>query len=161
MQLRILFFPLVLKVLLYDLFIGILPYGIHIISARPEPTAPEHLLDLRMKAENFPGRDALHCSDYFLRGVHRYTLYQKMDMVPVQANFQEMNLVTLLDLKTNLFESLRNGIAQHFSPIFDRTDKMVQKQAFVMTLVDMLTHNHKYKISIRDTRGRASGNSND
>ena len=121
MQLRILFFPLVLKVLLYDLFIGILPYGIHIISARPEPTAPEHLLDLRMKAENFPGRDALHCSDYFLRGVHRYTLYQKMDMVPVQANFQEMNLVTLLDLKTNLFESLRNGIAQHFSPIFDNS----------------------------------------
>jgi len=35
-------------------------------------------------------------------------------------------------------------MVQHFSPIFDRTNKIVQKQAFVKVLVDMFTHNHKY-----------------
>ncbi len=118
MQLFILCSTLVLKVLLDDLFIGILPYGIHIVTARPKPAAPEHLLDLRMKTKNFSRRDALHRSDYFLRGVHRNTLYQKMDMVPFQTDFQKINLAPFVDLKIDLLESLRNGIAQNFSPIF-------------------------------------------
>jgi len=152
-QLFIFFSTLVLKVLLDDLLIGILSYGIHIITARPKLTAPEHPFDLRMQTENFPRRDALHRPDYFLRGVPRNTLYQKMDMVPVQADLHKMNLVPLFDLKTDLLEGLRNNIAQNFSPIFDRANKMVQKQAFVMALVDMLAHNQKYRnISTRHPR---------
>ena len=153
MQLFILCSTLVLKVVLDDLFIGILPYGIHVVTAPPKLTAPQHWLDLRVKTENFSRRDALHRSDYFLRGVPRNTLYQKMDMVPVQADLQKMDLVPFLDLKANLLEGLRYGIAQNFSPIFDRANKMVQKQAFVMALLDMLTHNHKYRnISTRHPR---------
>ena len=83
MQLRILCSPLVLKVHLYNLLIGILPYGVHIVTARPEPAAPEHLFDLGMQTEDFPCSDALHSTDYFLRGVPRNALYQKMDMVPI------------------------------------------------------------------------------
>lgn len=145
MQLFILCSALVLEVLLDYLLIGVLPYGIHVVAARPELAAPEHLFDLRVQTENFSRRNALYRPDYFLRGVHRNTLYQKMDMVPVQAYFQKMNLVPLLDLKTDFLEGLRNGIAQYFSPIFDRANKMIQKQAFVMVLVDMLAHNHKYR----------------
>ena len=161
MQFRISFSPLVLKVLLYDLLVGILSHGIHIVTARPELAAPQHLLDFGMETENFSGRDALHGSDDFTRGVHGNTLNQKMNMIAVKANLQKMNLVPLLYLQANLFEGLRNGTAQNFSSIFDRTHKMIQKQAFVMALVDMLTHNHKYIISARDTRGTASGNSID
>ena len=153
MQLFIACSALVLEVLLDDLFIGVLTYGIHVVAARPELAAPEHLFDLRVQTENLPRRDALYRRDYFLRGVHRNTLYQKMDMVAVKPYFQKMNLVPLLDLKTDFLEGLRNGIAQNFSPIFDRAYKMVQKQAFVMVLVNMLAHIHKYRnISTRHPR---------
>ena len=153
MQLFVLYYTLVLEVLLDGLFIGILPYGIHLITACPKLTAPEHLFHLWMKTENFPRRDTLYRPDHFLQGVPRNTLCQKMDMVPVKADLQKMNLVTLPDLKTNPLEGLRNGTAQNFSPIFDTAHKMVQKQAFVMALGDTPAHDHKYSnISTRHPR---------
>ena len=114
-----------------------------------------------MKTENFPRRDTLYRPDHFLQGVPRNTLCQKMDMVPVKADLQKMNLVTLPDLKTNPLEGLRNGTAQNFSPIFDTAHKMVQKQAFVMALGIRPLMTTNIAISVRDTRGKPSGNSND
>ena len=144
MQLCILCSPLVPEVFFYYLLIGILTYRIYIVPTGPKSAAPEQLLDLGMKTKNLFRRDALHGSDDFPWGVHGNTLNQKMNMIAVKADLHKMNLVPFLYLQANLFEGLRNGTTQNFSPIFDRTHKMVQKQAFVMVLVDMFTHNHKY-----------------
>ncbi len=155
MQLLIICSALVLEVFLYYLLIGILPHGVHVVATGPELASPEHLFHLRMKAENLFRDDALHRTDYLLRGVNRNTLDQEMHMVPVQTDFQKVDIVTLLYPKTDLFEGLRNRIAQNLSPIFDRTNKMVQKQAFVMVLVDVFAHIHKY-ININTRHPRQS-----
>jgi len=70
-------------------------------------------------------------------------LNQKMDVDPVMANLQKVNLVTHLYFRTNIIERGRNLRTQNFSTIFDSTDKMIKKQAFAVTPVNMFAHTHK------------------
>ncbi len=66
-------------------------------------------------------------------------------MVPIKADLQKMNFISLLYLQANILESGRDLCTQYFSPILDRTNKMIQKQAFIVTLVNMFAHTHKCK----------------
>lgn len=143
MYLFIFGFSLVLEVLLYYLFICVLSDCIHIISACPKFTAPKQPFHFGMEPENFLGRDALDRTDYRFRSVRRNTLNQKMNVVAIKAYLQKMDLVPFLYTKTNLLERRRNLIIKYVSPIFDGTNKMIEQQALVMALVNMITHNHK------------------
>lgn len=136
---------LVLEIFLYDLLIGILAYRVHVISTRPKLTAPKHPFHFWMKPKYFLCGNTLYRVDNLFRSIHRNALNQKMNVVAIKAYFQKMNFISLLYPKANLFESDTNLITQNFSPIFYRTYKMIQKQALVMTFVDMFTHTHKYK----------------
>ena len=40
-------------------FIAVLPYGVHIVTARPKPTTPEHFLHLRVGPKYLSDSDAL------------------------------------------------------------------------------------------------------
>lgn len=142
MKLLIFCLPLVLRVSLYYIFIRILFYQNQIIATRPKPAAPKYTFELGMKTENLFYRDALNCSDYFLN-IHRNALNQKMGVIPIQLNLQNMRLLPLPYMQTNLSASSRCFFVQHISPIFYMTTKMIQKQAFVMDIVDIFTHNHK------------------
>ncbi len=57
--------------------------------------------------------------------------------IAIQTNLQKVNFIPLFYPKTNLLESYGYFFTQYFSPIFDRTNKVIQKQAFVMTPVNM------------------------
>lgn len=98
-----------------------------------------------MEPENFLCGKALDSSDYLFRSIRRNALNQKMNMVAIKADLQKMNLVPFLYSKADFLERYRNLITKYLSPIFDRTNKMIQKQAFVVALVNMFTHPHKNK----------------
>jgi len=151
---------LVLKVFLYHLFIRILSHRVDIVATCPEFPAPKMLLDLWMKPEYLLCRYTLHGSNNLIWSVRWHALYQKMRMITIKTDFQKMDLIPLLYTQANISQSTRNIIIKHISPIFYRTHKMIQEQALVMAPVDMFTHIHK-NITSRNTRGRASGNSND
>ena len=138
-------FALVLKILLYYLLIGILPYCVHIVAAGPKLTAPKLSLHFGVKTEYLLGRNALHRIDYLLWRKRRNALNQKMGMVPIKTYLQKMNLITFLYSKTNPTKCLGNQIIQHITPILNRAYKMIQQQTLVMTLMDMIAHNHKNK----------------
>ena len=136
-------FSLVLEVFFYYLFIRMLANGIHIIPACPKFTSPKQSFDLGMEPENFLCGYALDSSDYLFRRIPRNALNQKMDMVAIKADLQKMNLVPFLYSKADFLEGYRNLITKYLSPVFDRTNKMIQKQAFVVALVNMFTHTNK------------------
>jgi hypothetical protein len=80
-----------------------------------------------VKLENLYGGNALDSLDY-LAWTHRWnTLYQKMNMVFVGANFNELNLIPLRNLKTNIFQRLVNGFAEYNPAILGRAYKVVEK----------------------------------
>ena len=117
--------------------------GIHIISACPKFTSPKQSFNLGMEPENFLCGNALDSSDYLFRGIRRNALNQKMNMVAIKANLQKMNLVPLLYSKADFLERYTNLITKYLSPIFDRTNKVIQKQTFVVALVNRFTHTRK------------------
>ena len=51
---------LLLHVLFDHLFIAILPDGVRVVAACPEPSSPEHLFHLYMRVKYLPGREALN-----------------------------------------------------------------------------------------------------
>lgn len=153
-------FSLILEIFPYHILVGVLSHRIHIVAARPEPPAPKLPFDLGVEPENFLRRDALQSVDDLSRGEHRDTLNKKMGVVAIKADFQKVNLVPLLYSQTHRTKGLRDFLAQNITAILDGTDKMIHQQTLVVALVDMIAHTHKNRTS-RNTRGRASGNSND
>ncbi len=89
------------------------------VATRPKPTAPEHLLDLWMKAKNLFGSDALDSTDYLFGSVHWNALNQKMNMIAIQTDLQKVNFIPLFYFQANILESGRNLCTQYFPPIFD------------------------------------------
>ena len=103
------------------------PNRIDIVSFGPELPTPKLLFHLRVKLENLFGSDALDSLDY-LAWTHRWnTLYQKMNMVFVRPNFNELNLIPLRYLKANVLQRQVNCFAEHNPPIFGRAYKVVEK----------------------------------
>ena len=98
---------------------------VHIITLGPELTAPQLTLHLRMKTENLLRRDALHQLNLPTRTQKRYALNQKMDMVLVRADLNELQLIALRYLQTNLSKALVNLFGENNTTIFRRTYIMV------------------------------------
>ena len=112
---------------LYGIFISMTSNRIDIVSFGPKLPTPQLLFHLRVKLENLYGGDALDSLDY-LAWTHRWnTLYQKMNMVFVRPNFNELNLIPLRYLKTDVFQTLINSFTKHNPPIFGRAYKVVEK----------------------------------
>jgi len=57
-----------------------------------------------------------------------------------------MNLERSSIPRQNFLERYSNFITKHLSPIFDRTNKMIQKQAFIMAFMNMFAHTTKIHI---------------
>lgn len=62
---------LVLDVFLDAVLVAVLPHGAHEVPVRPELAAPQLLLHLRARGEDFAGGDALDDLHDLLRAVHR------------------------------------------------------------------------------------------
>jgi len=78
---------------LYGIFISMTSNRIDIVSFGPKLPTPKLLFHFWVKFENLFGRDALDSLDN-LAWAHRWnTLYQKMNMVFIRSNFNELNLI--------------------------------------------------------------------
>ena len=100
---------------------------IDIVTFGPELTAPKLLFHLWVKFEDLFGGDALYCLDN-LAGTFRWnTLYQKVYMVFVRSNFNELNLIPLRYLKADVFQTLVNFFSENNASVLRRANKVVEK----------------------------------
>src|SRR4051812_44272650 len=63
-----------------------------------------------------------------------------MDMVPVGANLQELELIASLDPQTDVPQCLVNRRVEHRSSVFGRKHQMVKQNRDVIALVDVEAH---------------------
>ena len=100
---------------------------IDIVTFGPELTAPKLLFHLWVKFEDLFGGDTLYCLDN-LAGTFRWnTLYQKVYMVFVSSNFNELNLIPLRYLKADVFQTLINFLSEHNTSVLRWANKVVEK----------------------------------
>src|SRR5882672_719406 len=114
--------------------ICILPHRVNIITVTPKLPSPQLLFHFWMKSEKFSCRNTFHYLNYIFCGHHRYALYQKMNMVFICADLQKMYFKSSFNISTNFYQTFCNSFRQNTSPIFYRTDQMIQQQTFIMPL---------------------------
>ena len=128
------------NIFLNDFFVCILTYRINIVTVRPKLPSPKLLFHFRVKTEQFSCCYTFHHLNYRLSRHHRYTLYQKMNVVFICSNFQKVYFKSPLDIFTNFDQAFCNFIRQNTSPIFYWANQMIQKQTLVMPLMNMFAH---------------------
>ena len=131
-------------VLLDARFVALLPYGTHKIPVAPKLSSPQLLLYLWTGCQYLPCRDALDDLYDSLRTIHWHRLHQKVHMVLVCTNFDECHLISFADFHTCLFELFVHWRREHHSPILCRTHNVVQKNRYLMTLMDIAAHASHY-----------------
>ena len=131
---------LLMNVLSDDLLIPIPTHGVCIESAGPELTAPQHLLDFRVCAEDFLCGDALDRLGYHCGRHGRHALNEKVDVVFVRPYLDEINLMTLGYPHAYLFEGRFHLFGEDLSPVLGRADYVVEKERLVMPFENMFTH---------------------
>lgn len=121
------FCALGLHICLYGIFISMTPNRIDIVSFGPKLPTPKLLFHFWVKLENLFGSDTLDSLDYLAWTLRWNALYQKMNMIFVGSNFNELNLIPLRYLKANILQRQVNCFAEHNPSIFGRTYKVVEK----------------------------------
>ena len=120
-------FALSLNIGLYRIFVTMTTDSVDIVPFGPELSAPKLILHLRVKLENLFGRDALDCFYDLGWAHHRYTLDQKMNMVFVGPYFDKLDLISLRNLKADIFQTLINSLAKNNPSILGWANKVVEK----------------------------------
>jgi len=132
--------PLLMNILSDDLLVPVLANGIRIESARPELSAPEHLLHFRMGVKDLLCDDAFDRLNKCGRRQRRNALHEEVDMVFVRPNLDEMNFMTLRYRHAHLFESYLHRIRKDLSPILGRAYDVVEQECLVVPFENMFTH---------------------
>ncbi len=110
---------------LYRAFISVAADCVNIVPFCPKLPTPKLLLDFWMKIENLFRCDAFDRLDYPCWTHHRYTLYQKMNMVQVSPNLNKCHLIPLRDLQANFLQTHIHSCTKNYSSVFCWTDKMI------------------------------------
>lgn len=137
--------PLVSDVFRYTRFIPKLANRVHKISIRPKFSSPQFFFHFWMLSEYLSGYYTFYHPDNHTGTLCRNRLNQKMNIIFVSSNFKEVNLISLLNLKTNFFQCLINCFAEYHFAIFGRTNKVIQQHRNIMRFmyVFALAHTHK------------------
>ena len=67
---------------------------------------------------------------------------QKVHMVMVGTYFDECDLVAITYLETNAFQNTFYVRVDYRATVLRRTNQMIQKQRYVVTLPDVFAHNN-------------------
>lgn len=143
MKLFISFFiaSLFMDVLLNYALIRILTNRVNIIPITPKLAAPKLLLHFGMQPKQFSCSNTFYDLRYLFGRHHGNTLHQKMNMILIRSNLNKVYFKSFLYILTYFNQTLFYSLRQNTSPIFYRTNQMVQQQTFVMTFINMFTHN--------------------
>ena len=131
---------LLLNIFFNHFLVTVVAYRVRVVSARPELTTPEYLLDFGMCAEYFLRRDALDDLDNCLWGHHGDTLNEKVDMVFICPNLHEMDLMSFPYPRTYLLQSIFDFFRKDLPPVFRRADDVVEQEGLVVSLENMFAH---------------------
>ena len=141
MQTLIFFFnALFPNVLSYRFFAPFMPHSIGKISLAPKFASPQNLFYLRHFLKYFSRRNTFHCLYYSIRTPCRNTLYKKMHMVPIGADFKKYHLISFPNLQANILNFVINFFAENHSPVFCRTNKVIQQNRNIMPFMDIFAH---------------------
>ena len=118
---------------------------IHKVTIRPKLTSPKLFLHFRVLLEYLLCRDAFqHC--YYTGGAHFWNrLNQKMNMILIRTYFQKMNIITLFNLQTYVFQRFIYCLTKYYSPVLCWTNKMVQQHRYIVRFVYIFAFGHAYK----------------
>ena len=119
----------------------ILTNRVNVITIAPKLTAPKLMFHFWMKPKQFSCCNTFYHLSYLLWGHHRNTLYQKMNMIFVRTNLDKMYFKSLFYVRAYINQAFFHFFCQNTSSIFYRAYQMIQQQTFVMTFINMLTHN--------------------
>jgi hypothetical protein len=114
-------------------------------SISPKFSSPKFGFHFGVFSENFLGGDAFQSRDQRSRTHPGNTLNQKMNMIFVRSNLQKVNIVALLNLKTDLLQRLINCFAENNSAVLGWTNKMVQQYRYIMRFMYVFAFAHTYK----------------
>ena len=107
------------------------------VSARPERPALQLRLDRRRTAEDLLGRDALDHLHDPRRRQNRNRLDQEMHVVAIRADLDEADLIAGGDLQANLPQNTLYCVIENDTPIFGRTDRVIQQNGNIVALVNI------------------------
>lgn len=88
--------------------------------------------------ENLFGRQIFDDSHHLRHTVSRHRLNQKMDMILIRANLQKFQLVTLLDIETNILQYFIDYCIKDRSSILGRKNQVIQQNRNIMPLMNIL-----------------------
>ncbi len=134
-------FTLFMDILLNYTFIRILTNRVNIIPITPKLTAPKLMLHFWMQPKQFSCRNTFYYLSYLFRGHHWNTLNQKVNVILIRANLNKIYFKPFFNVFAHFNQTLFHFLCQNASPIFYRTNQMIQQQTFVMTLINMFAHN--------------------
>lgn len=117
---------LIVDVAFDDIFVGILPDGVHVETTGPKIPSPEKFLGLRIPIEDMLGREALDDFRNGCRREHRNALKEEMYMVTVCSDLDEADFISLLNAQTHLPQCMLDGCGKGLFPVFHRTDEVVE-----------------------------------
>lgn len=122
--------------------------GRHEVAVRPELATPQLLLDVRAPLEHLAGQNALERAHDLGRAVGGHALQQKMHMISIGANFQEVDLEPLADLQAHLLERRVHARVEHHAAILGRAYQVVDQNRHVVALVDVSRFGHSTSLNI-------------
>ena len=122
------------------LFITVLSHGVRIVAACPELSSPKHLLHLCVDAEYLPGSNALDDLHNGLRRHRGYALDEEVHVIFIGSNLHEMDLVSLRNSHTDLFQGTLHGVSKHLSPVLCRAHYVTKEERLVVPFEDMFAH---------------------
>ena len=122
------------------LFIAILTYRIHVISARPEFSTPELFPYFRVTSEDlFCGNTLYDLHNHTWRK-NRDTLDEKMDVVFIGTNLNEVDLKPFPDPHTHFLQRVFYFFGKYLPSVLRWTYDVVKQQRLIVSLEDMLAH---------------------
>lgn len=117
---------LVMNIFLNYLFVCILSNRVNVVPVGPKLPSPQLLFHFWMKTEKFSCSNTFYHLNYRLWRHHRNALHQKMNMIFICSNLQKMYLKPAFNIFAHLNQTLFNIFRQNTSPIFYRTNQMIQ-----------------------------------
>ena len=130
-------FALVLYVFPDCFSCGVLTDGVDVKTARPEPSSPQHPFDLRVALEYLLCSNAFDGSNDLAGRCCRDRLDEKVDVVLVGADLDEVDVIAVLYFKADGSECFDDTVAQYFPAVLDGEYRVVEQTRLVVALLDM------------------------
>lgn len=115
-------------------------YSIDEISVGPELSTPQPGSKLGKTFEYFSGRQTLYYPGYFGWRIHGYGLNEKVDVILVCPDLDEVYLVSLGNLQAHVFNFLVYLDIEPLLPSLAYTHQMVQQNRNIVALVKKYAH---------------------